>query len=170
MSPERLIVRSVEGVFSVTRSEPDPRHPTCLCCKGEHVFCFGIDLPYESKAPGTRQERTARPADWLDRVLYPLREELNGAKVRITLEIERAAPEPTLQGDGRPMSTFGERADRLLRDSRVAPAADEFVRRLAGELDPSDTDAGSERVEDIVRGALRSMVADLAVRNGWRLP
>lgn len=68
------------------------------------------------------------------------------------------------------MTTFGDRAEALLRDPRVAPFADEFVRRLAGLLDPTDTDAGAERVEDMIRDRLRSAVADLAVRNGWRLP
>ena len=66
--------------------------------------------------------------------------------------------------------TFGDRADALLRRPSVAPAADEFVRRLAAVLDPTDTDAGAEQVEGVLRDRLRSMVADVAVRNGWRLP
>lgn len=66
--------------------------------------------------------------------------------------------------------TFGDRADALLRRPSIAPAADEFVKRLAGVLDPTDTDAGAEEVEGVLRAGLRSMVADMAVRNGWRLP
>lgn len=68
------------------------------------------------------------------------------------------------------MSTFGERADELLRRPSVAPGADEFVKRVAAVLDPSDTDEGAERVEAVFRAGLRSMIADMAVRNGWRLP
>lgn len=66
--------------------------------------------------------------------------------------------------------TFGDRADALLRDPHIAPIADKLIRRLAAELDPIGTDASGEHVEDVLRGRLRAMVADVAVRNGWRLP
>jgi hypothetical protein len=68
------------------------------------------------------------------------------------------------------MTTFGERAEELLRRPSIAPAADEFVRRLASVLDPTDTDEGAERVEALLRERLRSAVADAAVRHRWRLP
>lgn len=68
------------------------------------------------------------------------------------------------------MTTFGDRADELLRDPTIAPLADRLVKRLAAALDPVGTDESGEAVEDVLRDRLRGMIADAAVRNGWRLP
>ncbi len=81
-----MIEHSVEGVFTIMRT-PDPSN--CICCEGDHhVFAYGVELPGEPLVPGCRGMAVARVPDWLSSVLYPLREQIQGAKVRIIVKIE----------------------------------------------------------------------------------
>lgn len=66
--------------------------------------------------------------------------------------------------------TFGERVDALIVECGAAASLDSGINRLASALDPTDTDEGMEQVADEIRERLRSVLADLAVRKGWRLP
>jgi hypothetical protein len=65
--------------------------------------------------------------------------------------------------------TFGERARQLIKHSGAAEPLDRGLLILAGILDPTDTDEGTERVSNELREAVTSAICDLAVRRGWRL-
>jgi hypothetical protein len=66
--------------------------------------------------------------------------------------------------------TYGDRIDAVVRHSGAAEPLDTAVRRLASALDPIGTDASGEAVEDRIRDRFRTVLADLAVREGWKLP
>jgi hypothetical protein len=83
---EPATTHTIDGVIVSMQSAPQPELPDgCICCRPHaHVFCYGVDLPFE--VPGVQGPTAASPADWVQRILFRYRFD-GGRKVRLTLEI-----------------------------------------------------------------------------------
>lgn len=79
-------------VAGVLRHHRSKTATNCRCCRGipgeGHIFAFGVEL--EQLTAGADGPRPESPTEWLNQVLYPLRGH-DGARVRITVEVERDA-------------------------------------------------------------------------------
>jgi hypothetical protein len=75
---------SVEGVVTLHRSEREGAED-CICCEGPHVYGSGIDTdPFEY--PWSAEPKTS-VHDWLNMQVSHHRFDLEGKRVRVTLEV-----------------------------------------------------------------------------------